>query len=418
MTKEEKRDRNHQFLLLLICFLVYSFAQLGRYSYTSNTNSIISEYGITHTQASLPSSIFFLCYGVGQIINGIFCKKYNIKYVLPCSLFISCVCNILLFAKVPFVFVKFIWGINGLAQSFLWVLLLQKVGKNISEKYMGTATLIMSFASTGGTFISYGIFALFSGLNIYIYSFVCSAILMAIMGIIWLLFSNLSKNDKNSIEKENDIKSANDLTSSEPKKGFVIMLCLFTLLSTTSYMISGSLKSWSPNIFKELYGFEDWFSIFLSLFLPFCTIFNAYICRFLYKKIKDFNIICWISFAACMIFSLIILFVIDKTWIMGVILIILICVSSGIVTNALTVQIPLFLQNKKASSGFLAGILNGSCYLGNALGTFVLGIIVDNSSWNSVFLFFIVMAGFSFTLSITYTITMIIKNKKASNSMI
>ena len=94
------------------------------YSYSVNVTLMIDEYGITHAEAGLPSKFYFFAYGIGQIITGIFCKKYNKRLVVTGTLIISALCNTLLFIQIEFAYVKYIWMINGLAQSHLWPLVI------------------------------------------------------------------------------------------------------------------------------------------------------------------------------------------------------------------------------------------------------------------------------------------------------
>jgi len=42
---------------------------------------------------------------------------------------------------------------------------------------------------------------------------------------------------------------------------------------------------------------------------------------------------------------------------------------------------PLFLRNK-INSGMVAGILNGFCYVGSTISSYLLGVIVDHYGWN------------------------------------
>ena len=48
----------------------------------------------------------------------------------------------------------------------------------------------------------------------------------------------------------------------------------------------------------------------------------------------------------------------------------------------------------KVNSGLIAGVLNGFCYLGSTLSTYVLSMIADKHGWTTVFwtLFFVCVA--------------------------
>ena len=70
---------NKNALAIFVCWLVYTCSYIGKLGYNANITQIESEFGITHAESGSVGTIFFFAYGAGQIINGIFCKKYNLK---------------------------------------------------------------------------------------------------------------------------------------------------------------------------------------------------------------------------------------------------------------------------------------------------------------------------------------------------
>ena len=76
----------------------------------------------------------------------------------------------------------------------------------------------------------------------------------------------------------------------------------------------------------------------------------------------------------------------------------IVCFLASSCNSLITSIFPLFMKGK-INSGLLAGILNGCCYLGSTLASYVLGAVADNFGWITVFwvlLFvciFIVIAG-------------------------
>ena len=75
--------------LILLCWLVYTCSYIGKVNYSANINPIMEFYKVDHSTAGLVSTVFFFAYGVGQVINGLFCKKYNLKWIVFISLIIS-----------------------------------------------------------------------------------------------------------------------------------------------------------------------------------------------------------------------------------------------------------------------------------------------------------------------------------------
>ena len=114
---------NKNTLAIFVCWLVYTCSYIGKLGYNANITQIESEFGITHAESGSVGTIFFFAYGAGQIINGIFCKKYNLKYTVFFSLLISSVCNFVLPFLNKFAYFKYIWLINGASLSFLWTML-------------------------------------------------------------------------------------------------------------------------------------------------------------------------------------------------------------------------------------------------------------------------------------------------------
>ena len=69
-------------LLIMLCWLVYTCSYIGKLSYNANIVQIGPAFGVTKDECGMVSSFFFFAYGIGQVVNGFLCKRYNIKYVI------------------------------------------------------------------------------------------------------------------------------------------------------------------------------------------------------------------------------------------------------------------------------------------------------------------------------------------------
>ena len=130
----ESFSKKYQTYLILLCFLVCVFVQLGRYSYSTNINLFIEKYGVTEKEAGIPSTLFFITYAVGQILNAVFCSKYNKRLIVGLCLFFSGVINVILCFNIPFSCISWLWLINGLLQSTLWPLIILILSQNIANR--------------------------------------------------------------------------------------------------------------------------------------------------------------------------------------------------------------------------------------------------------------------------------------------
>ena len=63
--------------LIVLCWLVYTCSYIGKLSYNANINQIGEFFGASYSETGIVSTFFFFAYGIGQIVNGFLCKRYN-----------------------------------------------------------------------------------------------------------------------------------------------------------------------------------------------------------------------------------------------------------------------------------------------------------------------------------------------------
>ena len=80
--------------LIWLCWLVYTCSYIGKINYSANKTLIMDFYGIDKAQAGLVSTFFFFAYGVGQVVHGICCKKYHVRWMVFAALLASAAANI------------------------------------------------------------------------------------------------------------------------------------------------------------------------------------------------------------------------------------------------------------------------------------------------------------------------------------
>ncbi|MBQ9782328.1 MAG: MFS transporter, partial [Clostridia bacterium] len=81
-TQKTSKKLNKTTLLIALCWLVYTCSYLGKLGYNANITQIESVFNVSHSTAGIVSTFFFFAYGIGQVVNGIFCKKYNLKIMV------------------------------------------------------------------------------------------------------------------------------------------------------------------------------------------------------------------------------------------------------------------------------------------------------------------------------------------------
>ena len=390
--KENKKSDKKQFFLILLCWVSYLFAYLGRYGFSANINLIISDYGVTKSDVGLVVSLFFFAYGAGQIVNGILSKKYNKRVIVPISLVASALLNLSIFLGIPFVYIKYLWLLNGFVQSILWPTLIESLSKHLGEKKLKVAIIFMSTSTPLGTFIVYGLSAILVSFNVYKFIFLVATISMSVAGILWFFLYNKCKNKK--MFKQNiDVLAENSTftKTKNPKKklasALVVFIVIMAVFAVCDNLIKDGLTTWVPTIFKDLYGLPDNMSILLTLLLPLLGTFGSLFAIVVNKKIKDYTMLTSLFYAICAVLLVLSLVVVKthSSWIILIVLFGLAVLTMHAVNNILTSMVPLFMRDK-INSGLLAGLLNGFCYLGSTISSYGLAKIVEASnSWSTVF---------------------------------
>lgn len=399
MTEQNKNPK--EIWLIIICWIAYVFAQIGRYSYGSNVTLIIDKFGVEHAEASLPATLFFFAYGIGQILVGIFCHKFNRKMLIVTALMLSGVINLVVFFGAPFLIIKYLWLLNGFVQANLWPVMLLVLRENLSDKRISTACVVMATASTGGKFSAIGMCAIFAiNTERFMYCFLTAGISLFIIAATFLFTTGKIKKSETVMR---ETEKAQSITTRKVDGKTIILLLLLGVFSLACYAISGGLQQWVPSIIKENYGKSDALSIFMSLLLPLFTLPVAVISPYLLKKLKNYVLISLLCFVLGTILITGVLLFLDTHWLLVMVLFTLEALTMGIISNVTTTQVPLTFKGK-VDAGFLAGYLNGACYVGMAASTYVLGVVADGIGWTGAIVTLICIAAISAVLAALYLV--------------
>lgn len=375
-----------QILLIVLCWAIYTFAYLGRYSYTSNGVPIKRFYGVGSDEFSLVTTFFFFAYGVSQIISGLFCSKFNMRVVLPLALMVSSAINLFVFFGVPFYVIKYLWLINGICQAVLWPSLLRIISCYCEDKYSKLAVIAMSTTVAIGTFMSYGTSALFALFDGFKYSFLLGALFMTAMGtIMFLFYGKLTDNAK----IENIVKPKSDnISKSQNVKGsdrkLISIFFVFGIYAVAINFIKDGLTTWVPHILSERYDLSDSLSMILTLVLPLLGIFGAMCAVALNKKVKDHSDLTGVFFLLSALCVLgIIIFFKTELWLIILAFFGIVNMFMHSANNIVTSMLPLSV-GKEFNAGLVAGVLNGTCYVGSTLSQYGIAAIATATDWITV----------------------------------
>lgn len=381
--------------LIFLCWAAYTFAYVSRLNYNASMVEVLSQLNVSKESAGIVSSFFFFAYGAGQLINGLLCKKYNTKYSVAVALVASSVINLLMTLCNTTDSMKYLWFFNGIFQSVLWSSLIKTLSDYLADSKLSKAVMIMSTTVASGTFIAYGLAALFSYFKLpWTLIFYFAFVFTGAVAVLWFVGMSILQKERQTVK--NISKKTNIRLSFSP--AFIFGIIVILASAVTNGFIKDGITTWVPSILKEEFSVSSSLSIIITLVLPVISIFGTSLVNIMYKKQKNENALNGIFYFGALILVILIIFTFKLKSVPLTLLLFggIACLMSA-VNNVITSVVPLYSRDK-IDSGFSAGLLNTFCYVGSTFATTVLGKIADTKGWNDVFICIMIFAAISWCL--------------------
>ena len=393
--------------LMFLCWILYTFSYVGRYSYKSN----IVNYDVTDTAITgLVMTFFYGAYGIGQVFNGIFCSKYNKKVVLPTVCVVSAFCNFAVGLDISFEYIKYLWLVNGICLSFLYSSIVLVLSENLEEKYLKTAIFLMSTTVPGGTFLVYGASALFSTFTSYHATFWLAGAGMLAVAIVWFsLYEKNLSSVKITVKKE--VGENGQTRNAKLATSTLVTVVIIGVFAVICNLIKDGVQTWTPSVLKEEFALGNGLSTALTLLLPVVGIFGAMLALSLQKKIPNYIMLLGVLFTLSGGMLTGVMSTLTVSWVPAIAFLALSTLVSQAINNVITSIVPLQLR-EQINSGLLAGILNGCCYVGSTISGYGLGAVASNFGWNSVFVLLVALCVVAVIISVVNLLLKALKKHK------
>ncbi len=392
--------------LIVLCWLAYTTAYLGRLNFSASLVEIIDSFGTTKAAAGLVASFFFFAYGAGQLINGFLSRRYNPRIAIAAALTISAALNVAMTLAGGVAVMKYIWLCNGLAQSILWSTLIHTLGVSLPGNMLKRAILVMSTTAALGTALSYGMTALAITVASWRWAFYVSAAILLVVAAVW--FTALP-HGKQHPQRAKAVESGKKARLTPV---FLFELAILLLLAIFTNFIKDGLTTWTPDILFSMYSLPKALSIILTLTLPLIAVSGAFFSVRASKWVKNHVSLCGVFFAIAFVATGTLFLLINYGgWILTLGGFALTVCAVSAVNNVITSMVPLAWRDK-LDSGFTAGLLNSFCYIGSTLSSVLLGLLADARGWNGVFVLLLLLTGIAVLVCAVTTMVRRVREKK------
>lgn len=150
-------------------------------------------------------------------------------------------------------------------------------------------------------------------------------------------------------------------------------------------MIHGVLKDgitqWVPTYIYDCFDVTNSFSVLVTMILPLINLSGAYMARYADRKHPEEEIRTSVIFFEGALVSLLLLLFFGKYHVFLAVVLFAVITASMMAVNTLYVNmIPLHFE-KQGRVAAVSGLLNSVAYIGSAVSTFTIGIMVEKAGW-------------------------------------
>lgn len=279
----EKKEATVKFIIIGITgFLIYLACYATKSLLSVNSPLMIRE-GYDSIAIGAMSSVYFLCYGAGQLFVGLIGDKVKLKYMLLIGLTLaaaSCAC----FALIDILVVKsVVWGVCGFGLSFLYAPLVKSISDHLEGRHAEICMVLLNFASIAGSAAA-GIFGILGDWRLSTYIF---AAMLGALGI-----SSFAVNC--AFDKKFPVKIHKERIDAEimPMKKFLGYwlkngAVAFILISALQGVAKNSITFWIPTYISDYLGFTPQITSVIFTVITIIAAVNQIIAIFLYHLMKE-----------------------------------------------------------------------------------------------------------------------------------
>lgn len=379
-------------LLFVLCWIAYFTSYLGRLNYSSAMTVMIRETVLSKSQAGFISMTYFFAYGIGQLLNGFLGDKVNPRKMIFLGLSISGAANLIMGCFADFGIMAAVWCINGYAQAMIWPPIIRIFAEMLEEKTKLRFCINIISTQALGTLASYLLSAAVIYLNGWNGVFFAAAALLIAAALLWDI--KFRKIEKFSMEYGIVGGTEDGIKSGSRKENQVPFLSLLTgsgiLVILIPVIVHGVLKdgvtSWVPTYISETFLTSPALSILVTTVLPVINLTGAYAAQYLYRKWKKQETKTAACFFLAATVSLLCLWLFGSKSLLLTVILLSVITASMMAVNTIFVNLLPLRFERAGRVSTVSGFLNSMAYLGCAISTFTIGILVQNNGWENTIL--------------------------------
>lgn len=418
MTERKITDKKQAFFLFCICWMAYFTCYIGRLNFSSAMAAMIEEQVLTKTQAGTISMVYFFVYGAGQLLNGFLGDKLPPGRMIFAGLSLSMLCNLLMGAAGSFVVMVIVWGVNGYAQSMVWPPIIRIFAKRLEEAVRLRYCVDIVSTQAAGTLAAYVLSAAVLAVSGWRTVFWGAGICLLLVAILWTIgYARVERLSGEDVMEEGNGKQENSadrsvgtafperedtgseaekvgktqrqesgkISEKKPGRSFGALLLGGLWMIILPVVVHGILKdgvtSWVPTYILETFHTSASLSVLVTTVLPIVNLSGAYLARALYRKCSGNEVRASAVFFGVSVAALLVLWLAGSFSLVLTVALLAVITASMMGVNTLFVNLLPLRYEKEGKVSSVSGFLNACAYLGTAVSTFTIGVMVESLGW-------------------------------------
>ena len=393
-TERKITDKRQAFFLFAICWMAYFTCYIGRLNFSSAMAAMIEEAVLTKTQAGTISMVYFFVYGSGQLLNGFLGDRIHPGRMIFGGLFLSMLCNLLMGVAGSFGAMAVVWGVNGYAQSMVWPPIIRIFARRLEEAVRLRYCVDIVSTQAAGTLAAYVLSAAVLAVSGWRTVFWGAGLCLLAAAVVWAVgYARIERLADSAPPARTQVREkAADEKAPAPSvekggRSFVSLIGGGLWLIILPVVVHGILKdgvtSWVPTYILETFQTSASLSVLVTTALPIVNLSGAYLARALYRKCAGNEV------RASAVFFGVSVAALSALWTAGSLSLILTVALLSVITasmmgvNTLFVNLRPLRYEKEGKVSSVSGFLNACAYLGTAVSTFSIGVMVEKLGWGA-----------------------------------
>lgn len=379
-----------------LCSISYLAVYVARNMLSAVSPQMIENSGFSTEYIGTVSSLYFIFYAVGQLINGVIGDKIKAIYMISFGLILAGACNFIFpyMADEPST-ARIVYGMAGFFLSMIYAPMTKVVAENTKHIYAVRCSMGFTFAS----FLGSPMAGILAAIFVWQSAFKIGSSILVVMGIIcYIIFYCMEKKGivkYNQFQRTREKREGNDNGIKILVKRRIIR---FTLISILTGVVRTTVVFWMPTYFVQYLGYstENAASIFTVATLIISM--TTFITIFVYEKLhRNMDLTILLAFLLSTI-SFFLVFVV-KMPILNIFLLVVAIMAANAVSSILwSMYCPSLKDTGMVSSA--TGFLDFVSYMAASISSTLFANAVSTIGWGNLILIWCGLMLFGFLMSL------------------